>query len=342
MSYRFGSFNLRNIGLAALSLGNDRDLRKIAEIIIKEKLDVVAFQEVLSGGKAINSSAVEGNMKKSLLMELGTSWAFEWALTDVDMLGGEGIHDRRGEGYGFAWNTNRLRLPTSIGADYKKRVFSPRVVKNARVKKDLKRVPFYARFTPDGCPGGTNVEFRLICIHTVYGSDTSDGHEERRKELHTILEEVYPQVEDKVYGCNMPSYTIVLGDYNVELWRAYKESWKRNPPAYLIPGDSSDEVCAERWGGRVIKTFQDQLTTLKAKDDDSPDGNESDADSERGYSHDYDHASFNAKRYEQHGIKYSVRRIDAVRDYCADDFKLYRKTVSDHIPIVVELELNQP
>ena len=47
--YRIGSFNLHNIGTGAFT--NDRDLEKIAKIILTEKMDVVALQEVLTGGK---------------------------------------------------------------------------------------------------------------------------------------------------------------------------------------------------------------------------------------------------------------------------------------------------
>ena len=34
-----------------------------------------------------------------------------------------------------------------------------------------------------------------------------------------------------------------------------------------------------------------------------------------------------------------ARRVDAVRKYCGDDFEKYLKTVSDHIPVMMEIEL---
>ena len=67
MGYKIGSFNLKNIGLTALGNKNERDLKKIAEIIKREKFDVVALQEVLSEGKAFTSSY---GTKNSILMEL--------------------------------------------------------------------------------------------------------------------------------------------------------------------------------------------------------------------------------------------------------------------------------
>ena len=55
MAFRIGSFNMHNIGLAALGEDNSRDIEKIARIIREEEFDVVALQEVLSEGKAIYS-----------------------------------------------------------------------------------------------------------------------------------------------------------------------------------------------------------------------------------------------------------------------------------------------
>ena len=32
-------------------------------------------------------------------------------------------------------------------------------------------------------------------------------------------------------------------------------------------------------------------------------------------------------------------RINTVKDYCNDDYELHRKTVSDHVPIALKLNL---
>ena len=50
MKYRFGSFNMNNMGMSAMT---GRDFDRIAEIIKRENLDVVALQEILSEGKAL-------------------------------------------------------------------------------------------------------------------------------------------------------------------------------------------------------------------------------------------------------------------------------------------------
>ena len=41
------------------------------------------------------------------------------------------------------------------------------------------------------------------------------------------------------------------------------------------------------------------------------------------------------------GIRYKGKRIDAVRKYCDDDFEMYRMEISDHIPISLEIIMNE-
>lgn len=63
--YRFGSFNLRNLSEAGIT---KRDFDTIANIIRKERLDVVGFQEILSEGKALQHM-----MKHNFRV-----WDFRW------------------------------------------------------------------------------------------------------------------------------------------------------------------------------------------------------------------------------------------------------------------------
>lgn len=338
MGYKIGSFNLKNIGLAALGSKSDRDLKKIAEIIRKEKFDVVALQEVLSEGKAFISPDFT---KKSIMMELGPEWDFQWANAET------ALADTRNEGYAFVWNTRRLRMATSILQDNSERIFYPRICRIDKV--DMQRRPYYARFTPSGTPeGGPWVEFRLLCIHTYFGKDTKIDREIRQHELDVLMTDIYPQITDRVYRSNMPHYTLLMGDYNVELWRPWKEEARKQEnamrrlqgkyplpkPATLIANEE-DIIESTKWGRRKIKTVQHEFTTLKAVDS-ANDSNVTELES-RGYAHDYDHFSYEESQFE--GIKMKVRRVDAVRKYCGDDFEKYLKTVSDHIPIMMEIEL---
>ena len=330
MSYKIGSLNMKNLGLTALQNDNGRDLKKIAEIIRGEKFDVVALQEVLSEGKAFNHP---DSAKKSILMELGSDWGFEWA-------DAKSPFDNRGEGYAFVWNKRRLRLATTELENHTFRTFYPRMYRLN--KREMFRRPYYARFTPEGTLGGTYFEIRLICVHTLYGNDTAEDRMKRQHELDVLMKDIYPQISDKVYKGNMPHCTILLGDYNVELSRPWKDKMRkeqnvelisqgkspRPSPAYLI-ADKNDIVEVAKWGNRQIKTVQDEFTTLKAKS--------SYENGVRGYSHDYDHFSYEVSQFE--GITMKAKRVDAVRKYCNDDFEQYLKTVSDHIPIMMELEL---
>ncbi len=337
MSYRIGSFNLRNLGLSALGEQNERDLGLIARIIREEKFDVVALQEVLSEGKAFTSP---GYAKKSILMELGSEWDFQWANAETQLT------DTRNEGYAFVWNKKRLRMSTTETVDNGIRTFYPRI---CRLNKDhMQRRPFYARFTPSGtAEGGPWIEYRLLCIHTYYGKDTKLDRQIRQNELDVLMKDIYPQISDRrygEYGNGMPSYTIIMGDYNVELWRSWKDEARKRQnaerrlqgksaypkPASLI-ADENDIVESTKWGNRRIKTVQYEFTTLRSAD------TEVFSDEElRGYAHDYDHFSFEESRFQ--GVKMNVKRIDAVRRYCEDDFKKYQKTVSDHIPVMMEIE----
>lgn len=338
MGYRIGSFNMRNLGISAMGRTSVRDLKTIAEIIRGEHFDLIALQEVLSGGKAFTAP---GYAKQSILMELGPEWDFCWADAEAE-------NDPRHEGFAFIWNKNRLRLcTTTVLTPHGEvtRTFYPRICRLNH--KDMIRLPYYGRFTASDIPGGTNVEFRVICIHTYYGNDSAEDRAIRQHELDVLMKDIYPQINDKRYGDPMVSYTVLLGDYNAELWTAEsrlwleplrKGSWKM--PA-IIPTDDEGIVRSSRYDGREIRTVQDQLTTLKSKADES--GKE-EFDT-AGYSYSYDHFSYEDKSF--HGMKPEVKPVTAaVSEYCRvdggeyrSDFEKYHKTVSDHIPIMMDIEL---
>lgn len=335
--YRIGSFNLNNIGIGAFT--NNRNLEKIANIILGEQLDVVALQEVLTEGKIFTKDDLPSSITKSnIISYLGgpERWGFEWAFS-----GDESI---RHEGYAFLWNKNRLRLSsaqvTRNGTTFE-RVYTPRMIHTNG--KEMRRQPYFARFTPQGMPGGSSFEIRLLCVHTFFGDDNSDDRTVRQNEINTLLTDIYPQVADWNFQNALPKYTVLLGDYNAELVtddnrlaveerNAYRRREKIKIPA-VIATDGQGDVYSDRYGV-TIKTVQDQLTTLKKKDD--PD---SDTFLERGYASNYDHFSYDESAIG-HVIKNKPRRVDAVRKYCGDDFEEYFKTISDHIPIIMELQIN--
>ena len=207
MSYKIGSFNMRNLGLTAMGENNPRNFRKIAEIIKGEQFDVVALQEVLNEGKAFTSP---NYAKHSILMELGSDWDFQWANAET------ALADTRNEGYAFVWKTKRLRMSIVELYDDGTRTFYPRICRLSRV--DMKRRPYYARFTSADTPnGGPWAEYRLLCIHTYYGNDTKMDREVRQHELDVLMQDIYPQIADRrygEYGNGMPAYTLLMGDYS--------------------------------------------------------------------------------------------------------------------------------
>lgn len=303
MGYNIGSFNLHNLGLSSLSKNNSRDLSKIASIIKNECFDVVALQEIRSDAKAFTLER-EG-FKKNILLELGSEWSFIYADTES--------FDTRNECYAFLWNNKRLMISKKnedgTGGDASTDL--------CRIKKDkLRRHPYYIRLSP---LNGPFIELRLICIHTSFTDKI-----QLQQELEILLREIYPSIEDRRYGNNRPSYTILLGDYNACLWRPWNTM--NDNPYFLKCDDDKDDLILE--GNKRIKTVQDQRTTLKQIFED---------EEQRGYSHDYDHFSYDLNGFE--GVKVSAKRIDAVRKYCGDDFKQYFNTVSDHIPILMNIEL---
>lgn len=335
--YRIGSFNLHNIGISAFT--NSRNLEKIAEII--RTFDVVALQEVLSEGKIFTSEDFPSNIaKRNILSYLGGSkhWGFSWAYS--------GDESNRHEGYAFVWNKDRLDLPEieaiKNGRKYNRK-FYPQMIKLNHT--DMKRQPYFARFSAVGKTGGSSFEIRLLCVHTYFGADKFNDRKIRQQELDILLKDIYPQIEDRCYKGGLINYTVLLGDYNAELVttknRVGHEQLNsyRNAHGIRLPmvmeTDSEGFVHSDQYGVD-IKTVQDELTTLKKRYDELNDQEEF---ADRGFASSYDHFSYDEKRIGDVIYK-NPKRIDAVRQYCNDDFEEYYKTISDHIPIVMELKIN--
>jgi len=316
MRYRFGSFNMMNMGKTALT---KRDFSRIAEIIRNEQFDVAAFQEILSQGQSL-----EYLLKHSL-----PGWEMRWAepkeSSDLSKR-----KDKRGEGYAFAWNTRRMSLASS-STDEGFRTYEPRIVDEA-LRYDASffaRIPYYARFVP---VNGGFFEFRLINVHLHFGDNTLYEINKRKEEYDFLIQRVYPTISmERRYGSNREAYTIVMGDYNLNLIKPRGEADRRINKNTYIPAEYKTDR-------QTIVTVQNELTTLKnpATDELTMDDNPA-----RGYSQNYDHFSFDIRVFEEESIQYRARRIDAVRDYCADDFEVYRAEISDHLPICLEIIMNE-
>lgn len=333
MSYRIGSFNVRN-----LSLASGRDLDRIARIIKENKFDIVAMQEVLSEGKILtgtNSKRISGQVKAydySLKSRLGSNWDICWRdpktrAKNYPFLG----EDSRGEGYAFLWNNSRVELPLDKNGN---KIY-PQIWRNYRTDNNegsirLMRDPCYGRFIIRG----RKAEIRLITTHIIYGKPSSDNMnveigsgaiKMRNNEFQIIAGQIYPRISEyyKDINCTTP-YTIILGDYNLNL----KESGVFRA---LMPSiacfDSKGKKVSEEESLYTIYTVQEELSTLRTN--------------EEGLANNYDHFSFDS-RVKAQIVSQSAKTINAVEINSKDEnskYDTYRKEVSDHLPIVIEIDI---
>lgn len=101
MSYRIGSFNCHIYGAGA-----NKDEAVIAEIIRKERLDIVALQEIK-----------ENFVLKSLILK------------HLSTFGYTGCADEYVNDYAFLWNTSRVCLAYYEKDGKISRVYEPRIYK---------------------------------------------------------------------------------------------------------------------------------------------------------------------------------------------------------------------
>ena len=211
--------------------------------------------------------------------------------------------------YGFAylWNANRVSECS--------KAHIPRIYNEYKSDIRLARNPLYGRFSPKFSRSSELCqEFRLLDVHLRFTDEVLpngvkiNGSERRKLECGIVTGEIYKKIDTHRYGNHKPAFTLSLGDYN-------------------LSADASTE--ASRRVESSVVTYQRELTTLNRKrDGDSP----SYAD---GYANSYDHFSFDSTKYES--VPFSVSRVDAVKDYFGGDYSKYLHTVSDHVPIVIEI-----
>lgn len=323
MGIKIGSFNMYKFNFRS-DAEISKNIGKIVEIIKGEDFDILALQEVFN----------ETVISRCLMPYLGDGWDYRW---DCPISRSK----QAAEGYAYLWKKTKFRLATGLREGERslelsklspqaKAVFEARIQANYKQDKmlyqgRLVRDPFYARF--ESLQGW--FEIRLINTHIMF-SDNSDDSEvalsdaAKRTREFQILTEIYRQLADKQYRSSRPAYTILLGDYNLNLNR----TWTKAP--YL-----EEIIESKDRNGQISKcliTIQDQLTTLKGRSSSRPD------ESARGYANNYDHFTYDKIRFD--GIAVSpAQRIDTVRKYYADNFELHRKEISDHIPICMEIEL---
>ena len=315
MAYRFGSFNMYKF-----SFRSDNEIKKdidlIAQIIYEQQFDIVALQEVFSK-----------NALDLLLRKLGGhKWQGAWDSPNS-------FSSIAAEGYAFIWNKTRMRLSTTVLPDGSTRVFKPHIYNQYRVDKSLGqrqliRNPYYARFEP---LNGAFCEFRLLNVHIMFAKSNSTNDilnvgavSLRKREFDILTKSLYLSIADKVYGNNRPSYTIILGDYNLNL------------PTSGAKSSFINEIVEVDNGGKIRKlvTVQHELTTLKSSS--SEDTYEVSQNSSY-WANNFDHFSFDYERFS--GLEINTGRVNTVKKYCKDDYELHRRIISDHVPVTLDINL---
>ena len=260
--------------------------------------------------------------------------------------------DLREEKYAFIWNKDRLKKVDTKLNGGQLRVYEPRIYTQYKLnpslgQKPLIRNPLYGRFTPRDLGGG-NFEIRVICTHIRFNGQKNEADPSfinmRRNELDVLARTLYPRLADRVYGDNMPAYTILLGDYNMNLRAAgpglnsYIDTMVKNGnDRKLETIEIKDEYRESNTAIKRIVTFQSEKTTLKRKqseDEDVQDDN---------YANNYDHFTYDELRVNTIHPRYKA--VDVVQSgkygKYLNDFKRYREEVSDHIPIIIKLTPNE-
>lgn len=321
MSYIIGSFNLLKMDFKS-NEETKKNFDKIANIIREEKFDVIALQEVIA------EIAV-----KEIVKRLGSIyWDYVFKPSTITV-----SKDAQREGYAFLWKKKRLHLVDADSAVEIKDEY--RIKRNSSGdyvhQGSLVRPPLVVRLTPQGLLGGSNFEIRLINTHIAFNSPVNclDKYTDaylRRMELKTLSEEVYRRVSSKRYGTNLPAYTILMGDYNLCLAGC---------------GTPVVDEIIDITENRKLKTVQQEKTSLKQTTTtyNTTDLNlEHDIDVKKendisNYSQNYDHFSYELTLDDK--MRLTASRVEALGKYYGNDLELYRKEVSDHVPIKLIMDL---
>ena len=309
---RVASFNLFKY-----SSNTAKNLNTIASIIKDNAVDVLAIQEIFSKQALDN-----------LLMNLGPNWEGRWDSPNSRSVSAA-------EGYAYVWDSNKITLSKRRDGSQ----FIP-VIHNQYPHKDgmnLIRNPYYGRFV---LKQNEMIELRLINTHIMYSMNRdineSDDHDTsimylsdvklRKRELEILATKILPKLDDKTYDlqwnevdgiCRKP-YTILLGDYNLNL----KQSGAKD--TFI---DEQEIIIRDANSEKIIVTLQEELTTLKAKTKDKPQID--------GYRNNFDHFTYDRMR----PIETRCWAVDAPNDtrYYRGDYNKYKDDVSDHLMIVMEI-----
>lgn len=325
-SIKIGSFNVDNLSRNAKN--EKTRLDNIASIIKENDLDIVTMQEVLGEGDILEGSNIDNvsgqalAMDYSLKMRLGSRWETDWKAPKIREKEYQTKEsDRRGEGYAYLWNTDRIEIPLNDKGEEQ----LPKIWENYRINIEsgmihLKRDPCYGRFVVKN----TNIEIRLISTHIIWKDSTKYAEHLRKNEFKILAGQIYPRVNEYYKDIKYrTAYTILLGDYNLNLDSSDVESSARVKD--IICFDERGKETEEGSEFCKIYTLQHERSTINGDN--------------TGLASNYDHFSYNddVKRIVSGDGARTIKAVDDLFGTVEDKYERYKKEVSDHLPIIIEL-----
>ena len=172
--------------------------------------------------------------------------------------------------------------------------------------------------------GGANFELRIVNTHIRDAS----REEDRIKEFDVLVKQVLPRICDHQEisedGEMMPSYTFLMGDYNLALNKSERSIYK------------IETVTTTKYTGRKrgYRTVQEEATTLKLPN--------SQISINECYANNYDHFTYEIDLDKK--LLLVPQKVEALSKYYADiedpaeKLKGYRAEVSDHVPICLTID----
>ena len=312
---RIASFNVKNLSLATIDKESEkkRDLDRMVDLL--RDCDIVVLQEVLN--PRVIEGFSSGSDTATLTRRFGSHWKGKWVNLQTSSKYYPYLGDNRNEGYAFLWNTQRIELAKD--RDNKDVLPCQYGHYNGRLEQNPKRLmrnPGYGRFKLKTRP----VEIRVLTTHIIYSKPKAfnDSMEfdigainMRRNEFDIIAGQIYKNVDEYFKMPHMNEViTIIIGDYNLNL------------EGHGITATIPEIRCFDTLGN-VMKTSQTEPTTIK-----------SDCS---GYANNYDHCTYKINLELKNIIGSCYRKSAVSETDSVEMIKQYRDTVSDHVPIIVEI-----
>ncbi len=323
-----GSFNLMNF---RLNMDKERDDEKaakhFAEIIKKEKFDIIALQEIKTPGALAGimkhlGASFDGIHSTTLKNEVNAScfnpsdeYAFIWSKEKISFVNDPQFYRKLYEKVSSTWDSylafqikEMTNNPDSIDEETQKIIGGPVNIHNieglSKFIGQVFRPPLICAFRPAGFWKNLFWELRIINTHVLFGKQ---GILSRLEELSLIKGRIHTSVNSFRTGDFRSVYTLIAGDYNLNISQA------------------SSIVKNASWENHEMITVQPYKTTLRQ--DEAPEQ----AGDDRYYSENYDHFSYDANRVA--GIAMNAQRIGF------ENFKVHRNEISDHVPISIEINI---